>query len=231
MTFHTIAYACKSFFTDLFNGDSKVLRSHLRYAALILAFIGLGAISYAGYSWYNASRERMAEKDFSSYVQQYYRALSAPQSAAWDQLASLFDVGYVQHRSSELGPYFLAFQAEALLQQNKYQEALDVLKNLLSALPESSPFYALFRVKYNLILLDQPEHSGHQAALEALREIGSDKTNSAFEGALFYLGRYYFAHHDLEKARAFWQELRATAVDENPSPLIQEVDEYLGLIG
>jgi tetratricopeptide (TPR) repeat protein len=231
MAFHNITYACKSFFSDIFNGDSKALQAHLRYGGLALVLVGAGVLSYCGYSWYAASRERLAEKDFSSYVQQYYMALSAPEGAAWGQLASLFDVGYAQHRSSELGPYFLAFQAEALLQQNNYQQALEVLQTLLKALPESSPFYALFRVKYNLVILDQPEHPDKQAALDALREIASDKTNSAFEGALFYLGRYYFAQHDLEKAQTFWQELRATAVDENPSPLIQEVDEYLQLIG
>jgi tetratricopeptide (TPR) repeat protein len=210
--------------------DPRTYTQYIRYALLGIAFVALGILAFVGHGWYVASRERAAEKDLSAYVAQYYGALNSAE-VQWGQVASLFEVGYLQHTSSLLAPYFLAYQADALLQEGNTQKALEVMQQMLDKLPESSPFYALFRMKYNLIILDQPEHPEHQAALIALHEIGSDKTNAIFEAALFYLGRYHFVHNNVQEAKEIWQELRATAVDENPSAFVQEAEEYLELVG
>lgn len=232
MAFRDISLSVKNFLRSVSSclQDPKKYTQYIRYALFGIAFAVLGGFAFVGHGWYVASRERAAEKDLSAYVSQYYNAFNNPE-AAWGQVASLFEVGYMQHSSSLLAPYFLAYQADALLQHGNVDQAIEVMQQVLKKLPESSPFYALFRMKYNLIILDQPEHPETQAALIALHEIGSDKTNTIFEAALFYLGRYHFVHNNVQEAKEVWQELRATAVDENPSAFVQEAEEYLELVG
>lgn len=232
MAFRDISLSVKSTLKSASDSlqDPKKYTQYIRYALFTVAFAIVGGLAFMGHGWYVASRERAAEKDLSAYVSQYYSALNSPE-AQWSQVASLFEVGYVQHASSLLAPYFLAYQADALLQQGAVDQALGVMQQMLKKLPESSPFYPLFRMKYNLVILDQPEHPEQQAALASLYEIGSDTSNAIFEAALFYLGRYHFVHNNVQEAKEVWQQLRATAVDENPSAFVQEAEEYLELVG
>lgn len=232
MAFRDISLSIQDFFASLGSQlrDPQKSSLYMRYGAYATMLVLAGGLLFAGRNWYITSRERSAEKDLSAYVSQYYHALGAA-DASWSQVASLFEVGYTQHSGSYLAPYFLAYQADALLQQNAREEAAAVMKTVLQIMPESAPLYQLLCMKYYLILLDIPEHPEHDAALTALYEIGSDKTNNVFEIALFYLGRYHFVHHNIQEARNLWQELCATAVDENPSPLVQEAEEYLHIVG
>lgn len=232
MAFRDISLSIQTFFESLVASlrDPQKYNLYLRYALYGLIFALLLGGMFLGRNWYIASRERAAEKDLSAYITQYYNAMAAEQPQ-WDQVASLFEVGYSQHTSSYLAPYFLMYQADALLQQGSLEDALKVMNIALQISSESSPFYQLIRTKYYLTILDVPEHPERDLALTTLYEIGSDKTNSFFEIALFYLARYHFVHHNLQEARTLWQELCATAVDENPSPFVQEAEEYLQLVG
>lgn len=232
MAFRDISLSIKDSFYSLANAlkDPQKYMLYMRYGMFALVFIVLGVCAFIGRGWYVASRERAAEKDLSAYVAQYHNALYAPE-AQWGQVAALFEVGYQQHANSSLAPYFLAYQADALLQEGNVDQALVIMRDVLQKLPEESPFYQLFQMKYNLIIIDQVEHPEHQEALASLHEIGRDKTNNFFEAALFYLGRYHFIHHNIQEAKEIWQELRATAVDESPSSFIQEAEEYLELVG
>lgn len=232
MAFRDISLTVQNFFDSLVScvKDPEKYNRYIWLALYGLICAILVTTAFVGKNWYIASRERSAEKDLSSYITQYHNAMSS-ENASWGQIASLFAVGYAQHARSYLAPYFLMYQADALLQEKNFEEALSVMKKALDEASESNAFYELMRTKYYLMILDIPEHSEHDQALKVLYEIGSDKTNNFFEIALFYLARYHFVHHNLEEARTLWQELCATAVDENPSPFVQEAEEYLQLVG
>ena len=190
MAFRDISLSVQNSFESLMANlrDPQTYNRYMRYA--LYGFVGallLGAM-FLGRSWYIASRERAAEKDLSAYITQYYNAMGAEQPQ-WAQVASLFEVGYTQHSSSYVAPYFLMYQADALLQQGSIDEALKIMNTALQISSESAPFYQLMRTKYYLTILDVPEHPDRDLALTTLYEIGSDKTNSFFEIALFYLAR------------------------------------------
>lgn len=232
MAFRDISLSIHNFFESITTclRDPQKYNLYMRYLLYGLVICAVAGVSFVGRGWYIASRERAAEKDLSLYITQYYNAMNA-QQARWEQVASLFEVGYSQHSRSYLAPDFLMYQSEALLQQGALDSALKIMKKVLEITPESAPFYQLFRMKYNLVVLDVPDHPDRDLALAALYEIGSDKTNNFFEIALFYLARYHFVHHNINDARALWQELCAAAVDENPSPFVKEAEEYLQLVG
>lgn len=222
----------KNIISDVSGCWNTRYRIMLRMLFQGLGFIVLGLLFYGAYYWYTAQREQAAEKDYSAYLFQYQGALQSTDPMVWERAASLFEVGYAQHRSSSLAPYFLLLQAQALVQQKKNSEAQVVLRKILDVLPKKSPFYSHVELMYHLITLDLPDRDGlHEQSLTALEELGRDTSGAAFEAALFYAARYHFTHHNIEKARMLWQQLRATAIDEHSSSLAQKAEEYLEIIG
>lgn len=177
----------------------------MRYVSLgvvMLVALWLGSV---GFRWYTVRRDMAAQYTFAQAMEQYAKVHdTAATEEQWAEVAAVFKLGYEQHRSSAYAPYFLNFQAQALLNQGKYQEAITVLDSALALIPTTSPLFAPYAVKKALILLDSDDQAVQEKGLTSLTEYAHDVKNKQRDEALYYLGLYYAQKGDVAQARAQW---------------------------
>ncbi len=174
---------------------------YIRWIALAcLGLVVLGGV-YFGYSWYVTKREQAAQKIFSECMHEYMEAYSG--QTAWVNVQELSKLGYEQHASSSMAPYFLALQADALVQENKKQEAVAVLDTMLAHMSSTSPVYGVYQLKRALLMLDTDDALG----LEQLKKLAQNSSNKNRDAALYYLGLYHWSKDSFDQARESWQEL------------------------
>lgn len=199
---------------------SKPWMKYVRYAVyglLVAFFLGL---SFTVYRWYVVMRESRAQVTFANYIEEFQQAKT---DADYDTAATMFKLGYDQHSWSYLAPYFLTFQADALLKQDKKQEALAVLNEAIPQL-SSSPFENLYKTKQALIQLDLQDEQG----LAQLTALANDKNNSNRDMALFYLGLYHWVNDSVAQAKSVWQQLIEEFPERtNQSPWVKQAQTRL----
>ena len=190
------------------NGGPKTLSdkitNYVFYAALV------GAVAWGGYQlygMYTRSKEQAAHAIFAEYTQEYERALKA-QEEDWTAIETLFKKGYEQHSGSRLAPYFLAYQAEALLKQNKKQEAFTALNMAVNAM-RASEIKPLYEIKRALLQLDMADQDTQNKGHEFLRKAANDPSNKYSDIAAYYLGLYSWTTNHPEQAKSIWEPLVA----------------------
>ena len=182
----------------------------VNYAREILFAIGVVSGLSAGmvsYRYYVSYREQAAQETLSQYMQEYFQASAQKMSADWSGIAFNFERGYAQYSNSYLAPYFLAFQADALIQQDQKGQALIVMNTMLEGLGTDSPLFNVYATKRALVQIDSDELSEQQAGVESLTKLADDVSNSNQDLSLFYLGSYYWAQDNVEQAKQAWQKL------------------------
>ncbi len=183
----------------------------LTVCVLLLAVLG-GVYAYDAY---RATREARAHRIFVESYALYEQILNqeaketSPEKkkGMWEEVEMAFGAGYQQCKYSRLAPYFQGFQAEALIHQEKFPQALEIINEMLLALPARSPFYAPYGVKRALLKLDMDDTKINQEGLTELTELSSDQRNLERDEALYHLGLYYWMNADQQKARAIWQQV------------------------
>lgn len=183
--------------------------THFRYTRELLIGVGLCvvmSVSYVGYRWFALSRDQTAQKAFSEYVQDYQMALKENNQQEWDRVAALFEYGRNQYRSSSLSPYFLVMQSDIQLRQGKQTEAIETINQALLEISDSK-MITMLKIKQALIQLDSPAEAIQQAGVQNLISLARDVNAEYQDMALFYLGRYYWAHNEIDEAKKMWQEL------------------------
>lgn len=195
------------------------------FFTLIIGVIALK--SFFLYRWYVNYREQGAQKTLAQSLKEYYKATKTGSLEDWNSVEALFKLGYEQHANSYIAPYFLAYQADALIHQHKLYDALPVLEQMLTVLPEKSSLFFLFKLKYAQVHIDIPQYK--QTGLQELTELARNAHNPYRDEALFYLGNYYWVHDQTEEAKKVWQELVDSQWQQptKPSPWIQEVQSKL----
>jgi len=190
----------------------------------ILGGIGSGFLLYRVYVVY---REQAAQNALAQYVQEYYQ-IEDGQQADWQRMAELFQLGSEQQSNSYLAPYFLLFQVEALLRENKKEEALTVMDKLVEK-SVHSPLLPLFKTKSALIKLDELDEVVQKSGLEELEELAENKKNKFRDTAQFYLGSYYWVNNSIVQAQKIWQTLVDDQYKEKlaPSPWVDLVKKKL----
>lgn len=195
-----------TFATDLFE----------EYRSLIVTvgFIVAGAALLVGgftYHRFNVEqREQRAHAAFAECMQEYDRAFQG-QDDAWLNVETLCHVAYEQHTNSVLAPFFLAYQAEALIQQKKNDEALAVMDQALAAMPSSLSVTAFYAIKRALMRLDSEDQAVKDAGLQELQALADDASNNAQDVALYYLGAYQWEQDNIDGARDTWEKLQVFA--------------------
>src|SRR5207244_3366268 len=91
-----------------------------------------------------------------TYIDEYYKAQQTSGSD-WAMVESLFQAGAQAHSRSYLYPYFLLFQADALLKQDKKIDALGVMEKALAAASVKDPLQPLLKLKSALIKIDSDD--------------------------------------------------------------------------
>lgn len=212
-----------------FFGDSSVLGRHLKEIGIAFSLVLVVAGGYLGYRSYVVSLEQRAHHSFADYLQDYKMAEKANNKEEWDRVSNLFGHGFVQHTGSSVAPFFLSLKSDAQVKLGELVEAINTLQRAIDALPKNSKFFPIFSIKQALMKLDVEDEVLQKSGLQQLVTMARDKENDYKDMALFYLGRYYWTHDQIEDAKKTWQELEDSSWQEKayPSPWVEEVKQKL----
>ena len=214
---------------SLFGTIFRTMQDQSKPLAIVLSFgLGLAVISF-GYKLWSAKKERDAQYDFSALMTEY-ETISQDKDPEWDVLLEKFEKNYEKHSGSSLLPYYLSYKVRILLNQNKREEAIATLDTMIAAMP-GSVMLSVYQMEKALIQLDSTDESVQSIGLETLISLANDAQNNYRDSAQFYLGRYYWAHDDIDAARAVWQQLLDEQRDEKlaPSPWVSVVQDKLNI--
>lgn len=173
----------------------------IRLAVILIGVIVIGGVAFFGYRKYRVSREVAAQLDFGQGLREYMRG--AVRETMWPEVQEIFKAGYDRNKSSSLAPYFRLFEANALIEQEKKEEALVIMNEALSMLSSSSPLYTMYATKRALLNIDLGKDDG----LEQLKQLAHDEKNVQRDLSLYYLGLYYWSKNDIDAAQREWRLL------------------------
>lgn len=180
---------------------------------LIIGFaVGLILLGgFYGYRWYRTNQEEIAQRVFSQSVQEYERVLKEGKAQDWASVETLFKIGYSQYSHAALAPFFLVYQAQAMIKQDKTVQAHELLSQAVNAMSPSSVLYPLFKIKLALMTME----TNAQEAVAQLQLLADDTSSHFSDAAAYYLGEYYWIHNDHLHAKEAWQKMiDATKTDK-----------------
>jgi len=194
--------------------------------ATFLFFIGL-FIALAFMMW-KKECNKSAQNYFGMLALEYDQ-IRYKQDADFSTLLAKFETGFKQHARASITPFYKNYAVKILLEQNNYEQALALLDTIVADAP--SQLMPMYEMERALIELDTHKGEDQENAVKALRALAYDATNQFKDEALFYLGRYYWAHDQIDQAREVWRTLVDEQIAEKaaPSPWAQQVKEYLSL--
>ena len=185
---------------------------------LVMASLIVGGYYYRAH---RSSQEEAAQTAFSICMQERDRAFQG--QTTWPEVELASRAGYQQHSSAAIAPYFLAIQAESLINQHKKAEGIAVLDELLRAISATSPLYSVYATKRALARLDVPDMQA--AGLKELEELANNKANLQRDEALYQLVQYYQHNNNEERAELFRKELLTSYQQSGPaaSPFAERI--------
>jgi tetratricopeptide (TPR) repeat protein len=184
--------------------------------AVLIGFglVMLGVGSFFVYKRSVIQDEQAAQKFFAECIEEYGRIMQE-KGGDWAAVEKAFAVGFERHKKATLAPHFLAFQAEALVRQNKLPEAVALMDKVIQSFSPNSPLYGLFATKRALMKIDSADELAHDAGLQELTQLAGDVHNISNDEAQFHLGLYHWTKNDIEKAQQIWQPLIELAKTDN----------------
>lgn len=195
--------------TLFFDMAGDWIKTHI---VLCLGIVGLIIIAGAGgYGYYYFARqnEQRAHTILNDCYEQYEQALQG--KANWVDVTAMAHAGYATFRNTKVGPYLLAIEIDALLQQQELGQASEQLSVMLSQISKSSPLYPLYSLKQALVDIDYYTASSgavfHEQAVQRLETLAHDTKNIYADAAQYYLGLYYQAAGNVAKAQEAWKPL------------------------
>jgi hypothetical protein len=218
--------------------SSQARRYMYTLSLAAIAMLVLGAFFW-GYRYYAGQQEKNAQKTLASCIKLYEEAAGANGTpASWSIVETSCKRGHEEYAKSGLAPYFLSYQAEALIKQNKIDDAIVVMTQMVNSLSKNSPLYYIYATKLALVQTDASDASVKAAGLKSLEELAVDTKNKQRDEALYYVGLYHWHHNDTAKAKEAWQQLAElprledapAQGQENASPWMQLVAERLNVI-
>lgn len=128
------------------------------------------------------------------------------ESEKWENVASACSEAYKSYSRTAFAPFFLVYQSEALLNIQKKEAALLVLKQAFG-LFKGLVLRDFLRVKMALISMDCQDKELQQKGFEDLKRLAEDSDHAAHEQALYYLGLYYWNNNEFSLAKNYWQQM------------------------
>lgn len=211
MSFKEVKRSISSFFHTGTGGKGGFNYAKELMVGLVLIVIITGA--YFGYRWYRSTQEQVVQQLFAQNVEEFERVMQAGKKDDWASVETLFKLGYDQYPSSNLAPYFLVYQAQAMFKQDKFNDALATMDKAVHAMSNNAPLLGLYKTKTALMRLDAQDQAVRDAGVAQLKELTQDTKNNAYDVAAYYLGLYYIAHNEIAQAKAVWQTLVDTFKD------------------
>ena len=193
-----------------FNSLHKLAQRNQLLINILFVAVILGGGSWYGYRYYSLQKEEAATTILDDCLNEYQTA--AQGKTSWATVTAMCEAGYEKYKNSGIAPYILAVEIDALLHDQKNEEALKVLERMIASLAHESPLRAPYQLKYALLKMDMlqekmndPQFS--EAGLQELQALAYDTKNMYADAALYYLGLYYFSNENEEKAREVWKTL------------------------
>lgn len=190
------------------------LDSYLMYLKNNPYYLGAALASLlvvgGGYYFYHSSvthREQEAYAILSDCLSEYDQAASG--ASEWKDVSAMCQAGYEKYSNTKVAPYILDIQVDALLAQDKKEEAMEVLSMMLSKVGTGSPLYSLYKLKLGLLKTDMKDDSIKTAGVQDLEQLAADSHNQYRDVAQYYLGSYYREQGQKDKALTVWKELIA----------------------
>jgi hypothetical protein len=215
---------------------SGAISKQLKYVLLSVGIAVVVTAGFVSYRWYSIHRAQAAQKHFAECLQEFNKAAQSG-SQSWGVIARIFELGAQEYSSTSMAPFFLAYQAQALLHEDKLLEAAGAMRAAVSKMSKSNELYSLYLLKSILLDMDFSDYDlGFVSSdlLQKLIDLASDKNNKQRDAALYYLGRYYVSKGEDAKARDTLQELvdmqQRSGVDEMPSAWVKEAQNILNQI-
>ena len=201
-------------------------------ALLVVVLVGgLGMGIWKGKNWYVARKEGAAQLVFAQAYDEYQGALNASlkkedagkiEQAFKDAAISLQSV-QDEHGSSVYGTYSQALQADLLVHEKNYKGAQELLEAVIKRMGKNSPAYYLYQTKLALVSFDAGDA---QKGITLLEQLAADESNQQSDTAAFYLGSYYWAQKQYDKAKKAWAVFEKPFDEKDPkknSPWMQIV--------
>lgn len=136
------------------------LNRYLPYFLGTIFVIILSIAIWFGYGFYQNKINQKAQESLFELVESYLKALTKADKDQINDAEEAFKVSAQRHKNSALYPYFLAYQADALIWQNKLKEAVPVLEEsvkFIGKTGQNQPLYYLYSTKLAQVKLDIPE--------------------------------------------------------------------------
>ncbi len=183
-------------------------QKRINTAAGILALAGLAGAGWFGYSWYMRSKEQVAYKDLAESIDGYVKSrISGGNAEKWIDVERGFQAGAKRNTSSKLQPYFLAFEADALIEQGKIKEAAILIDKAVGMISRDNPLYFLYAIKRALIKIDSSDEGMEKQGRQELAALAKDTANPMQDMARYYSGLDALSQGDKTAARNFFQEI------------------------
>ncbi len=221
----------------------KMLRYRTHVVAGLVGVVLLIAGSI-GFNWYWNGMQESAQKEFVE-LARYFEApvvvgsptrtegeslQFASEQEKWAFIAQSYEKAYSRLKRTGVGPMFKVYEADALLTLGKHDDALAALELAVRDV-KSREVQDFLKLKVALVRLDGAKST--EAGLAALKTLAADTDSFAHEAALYNLGFYYFAAHDVAQAKNYWQQLMVKYGMQDakyPSTVAEQVRGKLKLI-
>ena len=169
---------------------------------VILVGVGLVAgLTWWGYSSYRGTVNEKAQLALAVRLDQFEKVVAAKDATAeqWQAIAQGLSADFSEHKSSDLAPFFLTFEAEALHRAGKAADAIALLNKALDQMGAGNPLYYLYKIKAVLLAQDTKQ----------LQELAADVRNPHRGYALYEVWYQAWVAGDREAADAALTKLMA----------------------
>jgi len=194
----------------------KLLNSTREIAYGVGTLIVLGAGVY-GYVYYKEQARDAAQVVLAQALDDMKKAQEG--GTEWSDVELAAIAGYKNHPSTAISDYFGAIKAQALLRQNKYEQALAAIDETVKKLSPTNYLHDLYAILKARMMLRLENNEQSAQAINTLTSI-SQSTKSMFQDmALYYLHEHYKAVSEIEKAASMLNQLKSRFTNpEAPSP-------------
>ncbi len=182
----------------------------LAYGAWIVIGLGVAAAGIYGYRWYQAGKERAAYKEFVESVEAYEHITTlADVEKELQDSERAFHVGAEAHRSSALYPFFLAFEADALIRLGNIAQAAALLDTAVNHMDKQHPLYYLYALKAALVKIDTQDATLEKEGRASLDSLASMEANPLQDMARYYAGLDADTKGDRARAVSYYEKIMA----------------------
>lgn len=195
---------------------SKKVAKQMRYLIGLLALALFIMACMAIYSYFKVRNSQAGHKAFMESLAEYDKNISAPTNEQkWNDVIRAFDTAYQRYGNTPLGPSMLAYKAQALIYDNKFDAALDTMIKAVSIIKKSSPLYYIYLTKLSLMKIDSAEAKVKEAGKQELNMLADDIKNPERDWASYYVGYFASVEGEIEKARVIWSALIGRAAKDS----------------